>query len=752
MRNVIPGVLDAAWKQVQDIGGVSDKENPYSFAAINFNACKTRDLEPVEQHAHNKKFASRVLALVKRLKPTHVAVFGATAYTELLRVLAPEKLNKFAPVRRGWVEKFTYEDITFKLTHTLDLEPLYNPSTNKNDVTSEEEDMADKFALADLLYFVSRNLSHLLLGKHPYSVASVEIKPVYINTIKKFDWLLAQVLEPSKKIALDTEARNLESYANDIYVAQFAVSADKGYVLPIAHPMSPFTEDEQTYIKKRLRSFLSTPDPERRKILVTMNGKFDLRLIQAQLNIPVIYHQIHELTFAESLLDENVSLLAKGANKVRVGPDYVMTSYQNLANICVLYDNSFYYTAKLSKAERGTLGTVAPDDPDALLYEAADVQLPFAISEMQIQRASHIKYRPTFDSPKLECYKDKFLLNLLNQMSATAHMMAAAERAGSPVDVKYLEYLNTKESPIRKLLVDARKDLEKTSAVSRVEAKLAGNLGRSAGGLFGGKIAQKFFKLSKKDHQEILFFDVLGLEPVNTTKTGKRAIDKEFIATYEHDVPEVKLFGQYVKIFKLISSYVVGWNKMIQSTADSAADHCLRAAFGIVTTRRLCSFSPNLQQIPSRGPLAKYLKRAFAAPYGYLSLAYDLSAHEVRMWANQSNDEPLATAFRAGQDLRKQWIQTPTKEVAAELATKGDIHIVNIHRFFKVWVTKSDPRRSGIKGVVFGAIYGKSARSIGNDLKKDKITGVEAKMRDTVKEIKAIQLEISKLENEEATA
>ena len=36
MRNVIPGVLDAAWKQVQDIGGVSDKENPYSFAAINF--------------------------------------------------------------------------------------------------------------------------------------------------------------------------------------------------------------------------------------------------------------------------------------------------------------------------------------------------------------------------------------------------------------------------------------------------------------------------------------------------------------------------------------------------------------------------------------------------------------------------------------------------------------------------------------------------------------------------------------------
>jgi DNA polymerase-1 len=274
-------------------------------------------------------------------------------------------------------------------------------------------------------------------------------------------------------------------------------------------------------------------------------------------------------------------------------------------------------------------------------------------------------------------------------------------------------------------------------------------MGRTVGGLFGGKIAQKFFKLSKKDHQQELFFDVLGLEPVNTTKTGQRAIDKAFIAAYEHESPEVKLFGQYVKIFKLISSYVVGWSKKIGETLDSEADSCLRASFGLVTTRRLCSFSPNLQQIPSRGPLAKYLKRAFAAPYGYLSLAYDLSAHEVRMWANQSGDEALTDAFRAGQKLRKAWIQNPTEDIAKELATKGDIHIVNIHRFFGVWVNKSDPRRSGIKGVVFGVIYGKSAKSVGNDLKKDRLNGVEAQIRDLKKQIAGLKAEIAKVEQDE---
>lgn len=740
-RYILPAILDAAWNQVNIHTGREDepRANPYSLAIANFNAAKTRDLEVSEQVAYNTKFARRIVDLIDRLKPTHVVFSGATAYVEVLKILNSDLVAKHTPVRRGLIDELTTKVGTaFRATHTLDLEPLYNPATNKEEV-DEEDDLADKFALADLFYFVSKNIANLLLGRVMYSARDVVIKPVYVDTIKKVDYLFDDILHNAKFIALDTEVKNLESYNNELYVAQFAVSADCGYVLPIAHPKSPFNEEQQRYIKKKFRSFLSAYKEEDRKVLITMNGKFDLRLTQAQLNIPVIYHQIHELTFAESLLDENISLLSKGSNKVRVGVERVLTSYQNLANICVKYDNEFYYKAKLSKADRGSLGSIAPDNPDALLYEAADVQIPFRIAMLQYEAANDIRYRPNFSSPKLVSYGKQFKLNLLNQMSATAHMMAVAERNGSPVDVKYLADMNKKGSPIRNMLRDARAALEATPAVAKVEKILAGNLGRATGGLFGGKIAQKFFKLSSKDHQEKLFFDVLGLEPVNTTKTGKRAIDKAFVAVYEHDSPEVKLFGQYVNIFKLISSYVVGWSKLINATQDSAQDHCLRASFGIVTTRRLCSFSPNLQQIPSRGPLAKLLKRAFAAPEGCLQLAYDLSAHEVRMWANQSGDEALADAFRAGQALRKKWIANPTEEIAKELSTKGDIHIVNIHRFFGVWVTKSDPRRSGVKGVVFGVIYGKSAATLGLDLKKDKVNGLEASIRNVKKEIKELE-------------
>lgn len=737
MRNIIPKILDAAWTQV-NVYRDKEIENPFSLALVNFNGTKTRDLEVSEQAAYNVVFAKRVLALIDRLKPTHILFSGATAYTSILKLIDPSLVVAHSAVKRGWVERVKYNDLDLRITHTLDLEPLYNPNTKKTEVSDDEEDLADKFALADLFYFVSRNVANLLNGKHMYSVKTVAIKPFYVDTMDKVDDLF-KLLESSKTIALDCETNNLETYHNKLNVIQFAVDKSIGYVLPIQHVKSPFSVDDQELILKRLRKFMYDWNPANRKDFIVLNGKFDFRVIRGLLNIPVMYHRIWELNHAESLIDENVSLLSKSGAKVRVGTDYVLTSYQGLRNLCVLYENDFYYKATLSKEERNTLGSIAPDDPDALLYEAADVQLPFAIAEQQQLLANNIQYRPSFQSEELVSYGKAFRLNLLNQMSNTVHGISTMEQNGSPLDVKYLKSLLGRESPLRKQLKDYREELEATPAVRKVEELIAGETGRKVSGIFGGKLVQKLFKLSKKDHQEYLFFDVLGLEPVRLTKTGKRAVDKAFIATYEHDHPEVKIFGLYTKVFKILSTYVVGWSKKMDSSLDSAADSCLRAAFGIVTTRRLSSFSPNLQQIPSRGPLAKIVKRAFAAPKGFLNIAYDLSAHEVRMWGNQSGDEALAGAFKAGQLLRQKWIQNPTKEVGDELKQKGDIHIVNIHRFFKKWVDKSDPLRSIIKAVVFGAIYGKSAATLGKDLKKEKIESLHTIRREIVKQIRAVK-------------
>lgn len=130
----------------------------------------------------------------------------------------------------------------------------------------------------------------------------------------------------------------------------------------------------------------------------------------------------------------------------------------------------------------------------------------------------------------------------------------------------------------------------------------------------------------------------------------------------------------------------------------------------------------NLQQIPSRGKLAKIIKRMFVADKGYMLLRYDYSAHEVRIWSIASGDMVLAESFRAGQKLRQQFIAAKTEEERAaikkELKQKGDLHIQNVFRFFGKWVDKDDPLRDAIKAIIFGVLYGKSAETLGVDTKQ----------------------------------
>jgi hypothetical protein len=140
----------------------------------------------------------------------------------------------------------------------------------------------------------------------------------------------------------------------------------------------------------------------------------------------------------------------------------------------------------------------------------------------------------------------------------------------------------------------------------------------------------------------------------------------------------------------------------------------------------------NLQQIPSRGKLAKIIKRMFVAEKGYMLIRFDYSAHEVRVWSIASGDKVLAEAFRAGQKLRQQFIAAKTdeerEELRKQLKTKGDIHIQNCFRFFNKWVTKDDPLRDAVKAVVFGVLYGKSAETLGVDTKKGDMDALKSKI------------------------
>ena len=377
---------------------------------------------------------------------------------------------------------------------------------------------------------------------------------------------------------------------------------------------------------------------------------------------------------------------------------------------------------------------------------AADVQMPLAIALEQYKRADMMYVKPDLKS-KLVKFSKYFSKHLLNQMSNTVQSISHMEQHGAHVDVDYLRMMMSKQSPLLTVIKDTTKELLDTEAGQEANKRILGNAGKSTKSLFGSSVNMNVFEPGKKDHKEVLFFDVLKLKPINFTKTGQRGIGRQFIAAYKETVPEVQLFETMTKASKLWSTYVKGWYKKLMTHVDSATDHCLRPGYGFFTivTGRLNSFKPSLQQIPSRGKLAYYIKRMFTPPVNTLGYKDDYSSHEVRVWSIISGDKVLAKSFQEGLNLRRQLISSDisAKEkldlIRTELKKKGDLHIQNVKRFFNIWVNKDDPMRDAIKQIIFGVLYGKSAKTLAKDLMTGEMTRLRAKIRDLKKEIAKLE-------------
>lgn len=144
----------------------------------------------------------------------------------------------------------------------------------------------------------------------------------------------------------------------------------------------------------------------------------------------------------------------------------------------------------------------------------------------------------------------------------------------------------------------------------------------------------------------------------------------------------------------------------------------------------MASRNPSLQTIPQHSDISDILKRVFSAPPGCILLHYDYSAQEVRTWGIVSHDAKIADTFRQGQTLRKIFIKDPSPENLDNVKKKGDVHILNVKLFFNKVIDKKDPLRHAIKAVVFGTLYGKGAKTLGEDTKQPDISALRKKIKE----------------------
>lgn len=697
-------VLENTFKLADDYIKHLDPQK-YVVGVANFNYFRTYHIKNVKlRDQADQAAAKRIRSLIKTLQPHKVIVFGDRAAEQLIPNVPELRLLRGHKHEVNGVEYYS----------TIDPSVGYSKSKNDDDEDSGNvSDLKEETTLkyCNLLGYTSRTVAAALLGRIPYKI-EVKPKPVLIDTVKKFDKLYKKLMT-AKVLACDIETDDLSRVTNRLLTVQFAFDSKVGFVVPIFHKDSPFSKTELKHIRKRLRKFFAKDrdylSKQYDEYIIGQNFKFDMSVLRHWLKINQILWPIWDLQSGEYALDENIVTLK---DKSKFG-----TPQYNLLQISLNYGCFAYLEAKFGKSERHTISQVDLNQ-DVLEYCALDVQAPFAIHEQQLKRARRQRFGTTN-------YQEAYRKFVVTQMNNMVHITSQMEQRGACIDLPYLMKMRSAKGPLEQLLQSKLAEFKKSKAAKKANKLLLERSGAPSGSIYeaiGAKSDNWVLNLNKPIHKQVLFVDVLGLKPKNTTASGAPQIDKYFMAAHK-DVPEAALYDEYSQLVKLSGTYIGAFARRYQEEKDFRSDGHLRPSFGFVETAtgRGNSYDPNLQNIPTRGKFAKMIKRSFVAPHGSLRLKMDYSAHEVRVWAIIAGDELLAALFQRGRELRQKFRGTENPKYKALMDTIGDIHKLNCQFFFGVEpaeVTKE--QRDSIKNVVFGSIYGRSAGSIGKVINKDK--------------------------------
>jgi len=208
------------------------------------------------------------------------------------------------------------------------------------------------------------------------------------------------------------------------------------------------------------------------------------------------------------------------------------------------------------------------------------------------------------------------------------------------------------------------------------------------------KMEQEIFALagmefnisSPKQLGEVLFDRLKIVENPKKTKTRQYATGEEVLIQLKEKHPIVAKMLEYRSLKKLLTTYVAALPLLVKSETGKIHTSFNQA---LVTTGRLSSVNPNLQNIPIREERGREIRRAFIPERKEnIFFSADYSQIELRLMAHLSGDEQMITAFVNNEDIHT--------------ATAAKIYKLNPEE-----VTRD--MRARAKTANFGIIYGISA-------------------------------------------
>lgn len=191
---------------------------------------------------------------------------------------------------------------------------------------------------------------------------------------------------------------------------------------------------------------------------------------------------------------------------------------------------------------------------------------------------------------------------------------------------------------------------------------------------------------SPKQLGDVLFEHLKIVDKPKKTKSKQYATGEEVLIQLKDKHQIVPNILEYRSLRKLLSTYVSALPKLVKPSTGKIHTSFNQA---LVTTGRLSSVNPNLQNIPIREERGREIRKAFIPERKQnVFFSADYSQIELRLMAHLSGDEQMIEAF----------------------VNNEDIHTATAAKIFKVESSQvSKDMRSKAKTANFGIIYGISA-------------------------------------------
>ncbi|HJW08226.1 MAG TPA: DNA polymerase I [Holophagaceae bacterium] len=208
-------------------------------------------------------------------------------------------------------------------------------------------------------------------------------------------------------------------------------------------------------------------------------------------------------------------------------------------------------------------------------------------------------------------------------------------------------------------------------------------------------LAGEAFNLNSPTQLGKILFDKLKLPVIRYTgKTKAPSTDEDTLQELadQHGAEIAQELLRHRQMVKLLGTYVEALPQMVNPVTGRVHTRLHQAA---VSSGRLASSDPNLQNIPVRTAEGRAIRGAFIPEPGWVLLDADYSQIELRVVAALAEDPILLGAFERGEDIHRR--------------TAAEVNGIPMEQV-------TSDQRSASKAVNFGLLYGQGAFALAASL------------------------------------